>query len=61
MPLILFCRLALPTMHLHVHSVLGLLITCMYADISDTDDNKEQLSEVKMELVAILFDRYVLS
>ena len=48
-------------MHLHVHSVLGLLITCMYADISDTDDNKEQLSEVKMELVSILFDRYVLS
>lgn len=47
----------MPTMHLHVHSVLGLLITCMYADISDNDDNKEQLSEVKMELVSILFDR----
>ena len=31
----------------------------MYADISDTDDNKEQLSEVKMELVSILFDRFV--
>lgn len=50
--------------YIDVHSVLSLLVTCMYTDISKTSDanassNTAELSEVKMELISILFDRFV--
>ncbi|XP_067936803.1 huntingtin-like [Watersipora subatra] len=51
-------RLALPAMHSHLQSVLGLLVTCMYTD-QPSQGIPEQLSmaEDKLELISILFDR----
>ncbi|KAF6024284.1 hypothetical protein EB796_017425 [Bugula neritina] len=50
-------RLSLPATHINTHSILGLLVTCMYADISETDENRLDTAELKMEVVSILFDR----
>ena len=47
-------------MHAHLHSVLGLLVTCMYTDLSEPEANQAAMSEDKMELVSILFDRLVM-
>lgn len=61
------CRLTLPSSQVPVHAVLGLLLTCLYADLSSSEAGGAGVSEnpdvsiQRMELVSLLFDRFGLT